>query len=284
MNQENNTLFKNRTLLIATKHKKEQVLLPLFEKHLKVQCIVSENFNTDIFGTFSGEKERTDSPLETAKNKCLSALEQYKCELVISSEGSFGMHPYNIFCKADEEVLLFMDKKNNITISHCEISTQTNFNGKYIYSLEELSEFSRLCKFPSHALIMRSHCDDATDIVKGISTKAALFTHYKNFHSWYGKAFVETDMRAMHNPMRMQVIKKSAQKLIEKIISLCPQCATPGFCITNSIKGLICKLCGLPTRSTLAYEYHCQSCGWTKVKPYPYGEKEEPLYCDHCNP
>jgi hypothetical protein len=49
-------LFKNRRLLIATKHEKEKVIA-LLEKN-GVICFVNENFDTDLLGTFTGEIER----------------------------------------------------------------------------------------------------------------------------------------------------------------------------------------------------------------------------------
>lgn len=285
MSAQNNSMFKDRRLLIVSKHNKEQVLIPLFERHLQVRCVVTVDFDTDSFGTFSGEKERVESPIQTAKNKCLAAMEKYDCDLAIASEGSFGLHPFIFFCSADEEVLLLVDLKNNLEISHCEVSTQTNFNGRNIYSLEELSVFAEQCKFPEHALIIRDNNTDHANIIKGIKTWQDLVTHYKSFHSKHGKAFVETDMRAMNNPMRMLVIEKTAQQLIEKIQCLCPQCHFPGFSISKRIKGLLCKLCGHPTQSTRAYEYECQSCGFIHIKTYPNGQtKEQPMYCDHCNP
>ena len=48
-------MFAGRKVLIATKHKKELVLSPILEKELVVSCFVSEQFDTDILGTFSGE-------------------------------------------------------------------------------------------------------------------------------------------------------------------------------------------------------------------------------------
>jgi hypothetical protein len=85
--------FEGRQLLIATKHNKERVIAPLFEKALGVTCIVPDNFDTDLLGTFSGEVEREQDPLSTARRKCLLAMQQANCDLAIASEGSFGPHP-----------------------------------------------------------------------------------------------------------------------------------------------------------------------------------------------
>ena len=36
----------------------------------------------------------------------------------------------------------------------------------------------------------------------------------------YGKAYVETDMRAIYNPTRMAVIKRTAEKLVRRSITV----------------------------------------------------------------
>ena len=48
-------MFKGRLLLIATKHKKEEIISPIFEKELGVRCVVPEHLDTDLLGTFTGE-------------------------------------------------------------------------------------------------------------------------------------------------------------------------------------------------------------------------------------
>jgi hypothetical protein len=74
-------MFEGRRLLIATKHQKEQVIAPILEEGLGVQCIVPENYDSDIFGTFSGEIDRKDTALETVRAKCLMAMEQFDSDL-----------------------------------------------------------------------------------------------------------------------------------------------------------------------------------------------------------
>ena len=67
-------MFKGRKLLIATMHKKEMAIAPILEKALGVKCVLPENFNSDLLGTFSGEIERKDDPLLTAKKNVLPLL------------------------------------------------------------------------------------------------------------------------------------------------------------------------------------------------------------------
>jgi hypothetical protein len=104
-------------------------------------------------------------------------------------------------------------------------------------------------------------------------------------HEKFKTVYAETDMRAMNNPSRMNVIKNAAKKLVIKIDSCCPQCNIPGFGITAAKKGLACSLCGSPTNSTLSFIYSCQKCNFQKEEMYPHKKTtEEPMYCDFCNP
>jgi hypothetical protein len=109
--------------------------------------------------------------------------------------------------------------------------------------------------------------------------------HYDFLISKYGEAYIETDMRAMHNPSRMKVIEELTRKLIDRITTYCPQCQTPGYGIMSANPGLPCELCGTPTASLLSYTYGCKKCGFSEEEKYPNGKKnEEPMYCNICNP
>lgn len=278
-------MFNGRRLLIVTKHQKEKVIAPLLEKELGVKCMVTENFDTDVLGTFTGEIERVHDPVTTARNKCHMAMELSDCDLAIASEGSFRLHPALYFIHADEEILLLVDKKNDLEIIVRELSTETNYNGEEIKTEKELIDFAKRVKFPSHALIIRKAKEDSNLITKGITDWDQLKNICNQMLNKYGIVYIETDMRAMYNPTRMSVIEKGVRKLIYKIRSICPQCNTPGFGITNATQGLLCKLCGFPTRSTFSYIYTCNKCSFTREELYPHKKlKEDPSYCDNCNP
>ncbi len=274
-------MFKGRKLLIVTKHGKEKVIAPLLEKELGVECHLVENFDTDVLGTFSGEIERKHDPITTARLKCLRAMEVDNLDLAIASEGPFGPHPSLFFIPADEEFLLLLDKKNDLEILVKEISTDTNFNGSEVTTLAELNRFIEKTKSPSHGLIIKND----NHLVKGITDHESLKHVFEDFISKYGKAFVETDMRALYNPTRMKIIERAVIKLTDKAKSLCPQCSTPGFGITAAKEGLPCELCNSPTRSIISTLSTCQKCDHTNEEQYPNGkQKEDPTYCDLCNP
>ena len=278
-------MFKGRNLIIATKHGKEKVITPILEKELGVKCFVDSGLDTDQLGTFTGEVERKEDPVTTARNKCLMAMKLNNCDLAIASEGSFGQHPTIFFIPADDEIVIFIDKKNGLEIIAREISSQTNFNGSEIQTEENLLEFAARSYFPSHGLILRKSKNEFGDIVKGITNKEQLIKVFYSLIEKFGTAYIETDMRAMYNPTRMKVIESAVKKLSKKIKALCPVCNMPGFGITDAKEGLPCELCNFPTRSTISYIYSCQKCNYKKEEKYPKGKQtENPMYCDICNP
>jgi hypothetical protein len=278
-------LFENRRLVVATMHHKESVIAPLLEKELAVNCFVPDHFDTDILGTFSGEIERKDDTLTTARKKCLMAMGLTNCDLGIASEGSFGPHPNIFIATADDEILILIDKKNNLEIVVRELSLETNFNASKINTYAELQEFANTVQFPSHAILLKSTENEIPVIVKGIQSWELLKESYEKLVSYAFPIEAETDMRALFNPTRMKVIEKATQKLIEKIKSLCPKCKTPGFGIILAKPGLPCEWCKSETESIKSYVYQCQKCQHELEKIFPNNKQfEDPMYCNYCNP
>ncbi len=278
-------MFNGRKLLIATKHQKEKVIAPILEKELGVVCIVLDNFDTDELGTFTGEIDRTEDALETAKQKCLKGMSIAIVDLAVASEGSFGPHPNIPFVHADDEILYFLDAKNDLEIFVRVLTTETNFNASTVETKKALKDFAQMAQFPSHGLIIKKAKHDFNDMEKGITDTLKLLEIFDTFHKEMGSAYVETDMRAMFNPTRMTVIEKAAQKLVQKIKCRCPECQTPGLGITAVKEGLPCSLCHAPTHSVFSYIYECQKCTFVKEDKFPNKkETEDPMYCDFCNP
>lgn len=278
-------LFKDRKLLIATKHQKERVIAPIFESGLGVSCFVPTVFDTDIFGTFAGEIERKSTAVQTVREKCLAAMTAFDCDLAIASEGSFGAHPSLFFAQADEEFMILIDKKNELEIVVREISLDTNFYGIAIDTWQDLLDFADRIHFPSHAIILRSGPKNNESILKGIDNMPQLQSCFEHLQKIYGSVYAETDMRAYLNPTRMGVIAVAAQKLLQAVQSVCPECSTPGFVVTEAKAGLPCEWCKSPTRSTLSHVYNCKKCQHTLEVPFPYQKTtEDPMYCDYCNP
>lgn len=277
--------FFGRKLVIATMHGKEQVMAPLLQSELGAVCYCPGDFDTDAFGTFTGETERTDTPVNTLRMKCLNAMEIYGIDLGVASEGSFGPHSSFFFTHADEEWVMLIDRKNNLEILERELSSETNFNGRQIGSEDVLAQFANECLFPSHGLILRNSEKGTAKIVKGIMDRDELFKAYREILGAFGTVYAETDMRACYNPTRMKVIGRTSEKLIKKIKSRCPSCSSPGYGVTGVSLGLPCVACIMPTQSVLFHILNCGACGHSTESVYPHNRQfEDPTFCDYCNP
>lgn len=275
--------FSDRTLLIATKHGKEHVIAPVFRDALHVTPVVAHDVDTDQLGTFTNEKPRTLSPRDAAIAKCEMALNRHGGDLAVASEGSFGAHPVAGFLPCDEELLVLIDRKNNLQISASELSLEVNYGQATISTAAELETFAQLHQFPSQGIILSN--PQNTHFLKECTTTAALLSGFLQLRQSSPVVHAETDMRAHRNPARMKVIRRAALKLIERIKSQCPVCSAPGFWPAESIPGLPCSLCGLPTRSARSYIWMCAHCNHRQERPRPDARIcEEPTYCDYCNP
>jgi hypothetical protein len=278
-------LFQGETLIIATQHQKERAIAPVFEQTFGMNCATPSNFNTDEFGTFSGEKERIGTPLDAARQKCRAAFACTNGEYCVANEGSFGPHPSLFFIPADEEWMLFTNRSATLEIYVRLLSPKTNFAGESVESEVQLLDFAHRAGFPEHGLILKAGPQQTYPMWKGIINKNELIHNFRSLQKISSPVWVETDMRACFNPTRMLIIREAAEKLAEKIATPCPDCSAPGFGLNRVQPGLPCSLCGAPTKSPL-YEIHlCQQCGELREFPFPHGKQyEDPTYCDFCNP
>jgi hypothetical protein len=272
--------FRGRRVVIATQHKKEQVIAPFFTNALHALPIVLPDFNTDQFGTFTGEVARAIDPLSTARLKIKEALKISGETLGVASEGSFGPHPNIGFVPADEELILLIDTKNQLEISASKISTHTNYAQQSVTTWEEARRFAIDVGFPTHAIILRT----PTTLHKGIADWKILQETFERAQTLTTSIQLETDMRALFNPTRMKVIEETTQLLLDKINSTCPSCHFPGFDIQQRVAGLPCQLCNRPTSFTLKLIYGCQHCSYQSEKLFPDGDSCDPMYCNECNP
>lgn len=281
-------LFTNRIAILATMHQKELVMAPILEE-LGLKVVVPANFNTDTFGTFTREVKRPGTQIEAARIKAQKVLEITGETIAVASEGSFAPHPSLPYISSNREVVILIDKENDLEIIGEEFSIDTNHSYQSITSVDEAYEFASKVGFPEHGLIVMfdENPKNSSEVFKGITTRAKL-TEAVNLvlsHSTTGKAHIETDMRAMYNPTRMKNIEKATRNLISKINSCCPQCSAPGFEITQRIQGLPCELCYAPTLLTKSVVYQCKKCGYEEDKLYPDGiEFADPGQCMYCNP
>jgi hypothetical protein len=96
--------YRNEHVLLASKHEKERVIRPIF--HDKIGCtLYTSDFDTDQFGTFTGEIPRIQNAYQTCILKARAAAIAADCFFSIASEGSFGAHPAIPFLASDHEIM-----------------------------------------------------------------------------------------------------------------------------------------------------------------------------------
>jgi hypothetical protein len=281
----NKPLFiDDRKLLIVTKHGKNKVISKYFNKEFGLKSYLSSQFDTDSLGTFTGEISRKDDPITTLRKKCLLGMQQEGFDLAIATEASFGPHPNVFFVPAHEELIMIKDLKNNFEIVEKILTTDTNFASKKVNSIKDIKDFCINISFPKFGVILKFQNENETFFKKDLKSLKKIREVYNSYKFDY-QCEIETDMRAMNNPKRMEVISKITKKLIEKILNFCPSCNTPGFGIVSSHSGLKCEICTMPTQSTLYFLQQCTKCKYEEKKMYPNQKTfEDPMYCDYCNP
>ncbi len=255
-------IYKDRSCVLTTIHNKFHAISEPFSKILGLQ-IVECNENTDQLGTFSGEVERTGTIFEVLRKKCELGMEASGFTLGIASEGSFGSHPSLFFLPCDHEELIFIDKEKDFYLRQELSSLETNYKLKDICYENEFLEFAKAIKFPSHGVIVRpSDWGDKSIIFKGIQSIEAFKEAFYTCKSVSPNKMVrvESDMRAHMNPTRMTVIGQLAEKLAQRLSTLCPNCKIPGWGLVRLLKGLKCAECDFPTEKLKEEVFGCVKC------------------------
>jgi len=280
-------IFAGRTVVIATMHQKEKVIGPPLERELGLRVVVPDNFNTDAFGTFTREIQRDGSQLNAARKKAETAMELTGLDLAVSSEGSFGPHPSIPFVLSGLELVLLIDKKNNLEIRGHHRTSKTNVNSASVRSVEEALTVAQSWGFPEHGIIVRKSEHGKNDIHKDVDSVEKLEARVSEMlrRPFTKTVFLETDMRAHKNPLRMEGIQNATQDLIKNIRSLCPRCGSPGFVVTDVQDGLPCEHCGSPTDVPMVEIFSCAKCEHKESKTITErGAFADAEHCERCNP
>ena len=278
-------LYQDRKVALLTKHGKQDLLRPILESELGCLLLHTEEFDTDQLGTFTRDVDRQGSQLEAARRKAIIGMQLTGADLGIASEGAFGQDPLTGLIAWNTEILLWIDNALGMEVTgiahgpaqsaHCEIRTP-----------QELKKFLIKAKFPEHHIVIRPENQDHPEIYKNIHDEETLFKAFSSAKktSKNGLVFVENDLRAFSNPTRQNIIKNSAQNLIQKLMSNCPKCATPGFWRTQRIPGMLCSFCQRKTHLAIAELWHCSACAHQEEREINANEFADPSKCDFCNP
>lgn len=275
--------YRGESVALATLHQKGALAQEPFLEILDMR-VEEVTVDTDQFGTFSGDVERTLTPKEVLKAKAELGITHSQSKFGLASEGTIGADPVVGFLNSDIEHVGFLDSVNNLFISHSYRSFDIQAHTHQYVPGDDLSAFLAKADFPHHQLIVKSFDSGVKPLAKGISTLEELMSVLKAANvEGLRKITIESDLRAHASPSRAANIKKAFTELAAKIHTPCPQCDCPGWGITSSITGLACLDCGEETEAVKAYIYGCISCTFTKEGD-PVAEGVDPSRCNWCNP
>ncbi len=277
--------FHGKIFYFATKHGKEAILKPLLAE-FGMDCIATP-IDTDEFGTFSGEVERTGSVRETLRKKIKAAADQYsEAQLILASEGSFGPHPLIGFMQTDLESLLLWDRETGSEIYAEYLATDPVHAENILGPRDDYRAFLKEIKFPDHGVIVHPE-GLLAPLFKGLHTVQAVEQAMLECFvaSTTARVVLMTDLRACHNATRRDAIYNAGKKLIESLNSFCPTCKYPGFTVVETVPGLPCAACKEPSRIAKAVLLACPRCKTKEERPRPDGQRElDPSECEFCNP
>ena len=281
--------YWNVSAVLTTMHAKERVIGPILRDELGLIVGLAAGINTDQFGTFSRDVERTGSQLDAARAKIAAGFQQAPSARVgLASEGSFGAHPYIPFLAFGRELILMVDRESGLELTGYDASPDTNFGHAVARDREAAFAFAQRVLFPEHGLIVMGCRNElpAPDLLlnKNVLDLAALEAAVQEAVRLCGAAFVETDMRAHRNPTRMTAIERATRDLVRRFQSQCPNCGHRGFDVVERIRGLPCAWCGEPTDVIMAEALTCQSCGHRNERLVSTAPTADPRHCQGCNP
>ena len=281
-------LYRGDRAILATMHAKGKVVAPIVERFLGLRLEVTTGVNTDAFGTFSRDIERTGSQLDAARVKIEAAFERMPdFQIGLASEGSFGPHLYIPFCPLEREIVVLVDRTIGLELVGHHATPDTSFAHVIVADIAGGLDFAERVGFPDHGVIVMG-CRDGQPahdlaLIKDAATWNDLASALQQVIAKAGAAFVETDMRTHRNPRRMRAIKRATIDLARRARSPCPGCGRPGYAVTERLPGPPCSWCGEPTLLTKTDVQSCVGCGW-RVDRSVEAVASDPAHCGECNP
>ena len=277
-------VYRGRSVALLTQHGKESVIAPVLDVALACRVGLVTGFDTDLLGTFTRDVARAGTQLDAARRKARIGMERSGLPVGCASEGSFGPDPMVGMFPWNVEFLIWIDDGLGIEVVGVA-QGKTNFAHVLTASWEETEAFARRAGFPGHRLAVRPEREDDPRIRKGIADWPSLedSVRWALALAANRRAFIETDMRAFANPMRMENIRLATEDLARKLRSSCPLCGTPGFHLEARVPGLPCEVCGAPTRDYLAEIYLCRKCGH-RTRLERTITSASAAHCHYCNP
>jgi len=272
-------LYRGRQVALLTRHAKSATIGPVLQDGLAIELVVTDAFDTDLLGTFSGEIARALPAHRCGLRKAELAIELTGLDVGIGSEGTFGPGPLGGLMAWNIEFLVWHDRTRDWTITG-------RSQGPSQASREALTSVEQAIRFAAGApvgqgLIVRGNgqvfkaLHEADTILEAAS--ACLSGRRDE------PASIEFDLRACHSPERRARIEAATHDLVARLLALCPRCGRPDFSPDDVEYGRPCAECDAPTPLVSATRAVCLDCGFTARQAAP-ASYADPAYCPHCNP
>ena len=277
--------YQGRQVALLTQHGKQDLMRGPLEAALGCQLVHTDGYDTDQLGTFTRELTRAGSQLDAARKKAAIGMALTGASVGIASEGSFGPDPFGAFLPWNTEIVLWVDRVSEIELTGFAHGPAQSLH-RTVKTPQELERFAKEAGFPEHHLVLRPEHPEHPDMAKGIHDHRSLLKafHLAQAKSGNGLVFAENDLRAFSNPTRQKMILKATEELIQKLLSACPSCDTPGYWLSQKIPGLPCRACGSLTRLPQAEKWTCKKCGYEEQRAVNAQPWADPARCDFCNP
>jgi len=278
-------IFSNRCASVLTKHGKETVIHEVLSSATGLQVQLTNDYDTDLLGTFTLERPRHGSQLDAVRKKAQIGMDLLGADLGLANEGAFVADPYTGMLPWNNELVILIDQKYQLEMTGFSSASAQNAHA-YIYHWEELEKFAQAALFPSHYLVIKPTDEYHPQSIKNISDIKQL----KNAFEWAltlsskGAVYVENDLRAFANPTRMENIRKATMDLANKMNSICPACQMPGYWIQDVQRGLPCNTCGMPTDQEITKIWACLKCSHSDKEGMKVLRFANPSQCQYCNP
>ena len=147
--------YHNTAAVLTTMHGKEKVISPVLEDSLGLVVSLATGVNTDCFGTFSREIERTGSQLDAARAKNSAGFNVTPWARVgLASDGSFGPHPSIPFVALGRELIVLVDRDRGLELTGYDASLSTNYGHKNVSTVDEAISFALIAGLPDHGVIV----------------------------------------------------------------------------------------------------------------------------------
>ncbi|WP_343601714.1 DUF6671 family protein [Mycobacterium sp.] len=275
--------YAGAVIAMGTMHGKERQVGPAFEEILGARVIAPGGLDTDRFGTFTGDVERTMTPTQAATAKARLAMQATGLPYGLASEATYATR-YAVV-RVHEEVLVFLDDRRGIHVVEGHNDLDVPGPPCVVSSVEQAIDAARALSFPEQGLAVKTVGDGAVRVFgKGLTDVDSLHAAVAGALGCAdgGQVWVEPDLRAHHNPTRRRALTRLARSLAQRLATPCPSCQGPGFGKVGVETGLRCRICGTATDLVAADILGCPACERRQRVPRPDAEAD-PRWCECCN-